>query len=46
MLLFEVLITDMLVICGANENENIRLDGIRLGWVIMFFICARNEYHF
>ena len=31
MMLFEVLITDMVFICGANENENMRLGRVRLG---------------
>ena len=30
MVLFEVLITDMMVICGANENENIKLGTVTL----------------
>ena len=29
MKLFEVLITDMVVICGTNVNENIRLGRLR-----------------
>ena len=32
MMLFEVLITEMMVINGANENENIRLGRVRLGY--------------
>ena len=28
--LFEMLITNMMVICGASENENIRLGKVRL----------------
>ena len=30
----------MLVICGTNENENIRLGGVRLGFDVFLFIFA------
>ena len=42
-MLFEVLITDMMVICGANGKNNVRWGQVRLGKVMMIFICDRNE---
>ena len=41
MMLFEVLITDMMVICGANENENISLGRVRLGYDDFFYLCQK-----
>ena len=40
MMLLEVLITDMMVICGTNENENIRLGRVRLGYDVFLFLFA------
>ena len=40
MMLLEVLITDMMVICGTNENEKIRLGRVRLGYEVFLFLFA------
>ena len=44
-MLFEVLITDMMVIYGANENESIRLGRVRLGKVMMPCMKQRLNLH-
>ena len=46
MMLFDVLITDMMAICDANENENIRSDKVRLGYDGFLFAPEMNRYHF
>ena len=44
-MLFEVMITDMMVICGANENENRRLGRVmdkNLDWKLLWLSIAKN----
>ena len=40
MMLLEVLITDMMVICGTNEKEKTRLGRVRLGYEVFLFLFA------
>ena len=42
-MLFEVLIIDMMVICGANENESIGLGRVRLGYNVFYFYLPQKR---